>query len=650
MNTRSTQKRYKDVIYEERWKKSQDHFDCFSTLIKIELDDELKQVEDRWKNWSKQKIVKAGVALFDLKGRSSGRFFGDSILVFENRNGSHLPFHRFGHGDMVIISRARPWAEKIVEGVVLDRNNSRIRIVVKDKPSDLRKGGWRIDKGANRVAHDRMHEALISFHSTEGDGGTVLRDLLLCQPHDIQASAQRPPEIRGQKLRPLSLEGMVLDDSQVSAIETAVNQRFSIIQGPPGTGKTHTAVHLLKGLIDMGRGPILATAESNVAVDNLLERLLNLGVRAVRFGKPVKVRENLREATLDAHVAAHPKQDEIDFIKEENDAIKSQLHDLKGKEKGLAHRDINKNFREIREIEQKIFDDVLSKSEVVCCTNIGAGHFTLSNRKFSIVLIDEATQATEPSSLVPIVKGARQLILVGDHKQLPPTVTSQSAESSGLSISLFDRMLKNGMTAHMLTKQYRMHPTIREFPSARFYDNRLEDGCSATERPPAAGFLWPDWDKPVAFVPVHGSEIHEDAGSSRSNMDEAAVVIQVVRDLLLPGDLKIEDIGIISPYAGQVRLLREMLGDDFHSLEVKTVDGYQGREKEIIILSTVRSNSEGKVGFLSNYRRLNVALTRAKRGLIVIGDDRTLRNDSTWDSWLSWVEDSKLMAWHILNS
>ena len=650
MNTRSTQKRYKDVIYEERWKKSQDHFDCFSTLIKIELDDELKQVEDRWKNWSKQKIVKAGVALFDLKGRSSGRFFGDSILVFENRNGSHLPFHRFGHGDMVIISRARPWAEKIVEGVVLDRNNSRIRIVVKDKPSDLRKGGWRIDKGANRVAHDRMHEALISFHSTEGDGGTVLRDLLLCQPHDIQASAQRPPEIRGQKLRPLSLEGMVLDDSQVSAIETAVNQRFSIIQGPPGTGKTHTAVHLLKGLIDMGRGPILATAESNVAVDNLLEGLLNLGVRAVRFGKPVKVRENLREATLDAHVTAHPKQDEINFIKEENDTIKSQLHDLKGKEKGLAHRDINKNFREIREIEQKIFDDVLSKSEVVCCTNIGAGHFTLNNRKFSIVLIDEATQATEPSSLVPIVKGARQLILVGDHKQLPPTVTSQSAESSGLSISLFDRMLKNGMTAHMLTKQYRMHPTIREFPSARFYDNRLEDGCSATERPPAAGFLWPDWDKPVAFVPVHGSEIHEDAGSSRSNMDEAAVVIQVVRDLLLPGDLKIEDIGIISPYAGQVRLLREMLGDDFHSLEIKTVDGYQGREKEIIILSTVRSNSEGKVGFLSNYRRLNVALTRAKRGLIVIGDDRTLRNDSTWDSWLSWVEDSKLMAWHILNS
>ena len=650
MNTRADTARAKDVKYEEKWKKSQNHFDCFSTLIKIELDDELKQVEDRWKNWSKQKIVKAGVALFDLKARTAGRFFGDPILVFENRNGMSLPFHRFGHGDMVVISRARPWAEKIVEGVVLDRNSSRIRIVAKDKPSDLRKGGWRLDKGANRVAHDRMHDALISFHSTEGDGGTVLRDLILCQPHDIQASAQRPPEIRGQKVRPLNLKGMTLDESQITAIERAVNQRLTIIQGPPGTGKTHTAVHLLKGLVEMGRGPILATAESNVAVDNLLEGLLNLGVKAVRFGRPVKVREHLREATLDAQVAIHPKQDEINFIREENDAIKSKLHDLKGKEKGLAHRDINKNYREIRDIEQRIFEDVLSKSEVVCTTNIGAGHFTLSNRKFPIILIDEATQATEPSSLVPIVKGARQLILVGDHKQLPPTVTSRTAESSGLNISLFDRLQKNGLKAHMLTTQYRMHPTIREFPSARFYENRLEDGCRAEDRPPVAGFLWPDWDKPVAFIPVHGSEIEEEAGSSRSNMDEAAVVLQVVKDLLLPGDLDVQDIGVISPYAGQVRLIREMLGEDLQSLEIKSVDGYQGREKEIIVLSTVRSNEDGVVGFLSNFRRLNVALTRARRGLIVIGDDRTLRNDSTWESWLDWVDESKLMAWHVVNS
>ena len=494
-----------------------------------------------------------------------------------------------------------------------------------------------------------MHEALISFHSTEGDGGTVLRDLLLCQPHDLETSAQRPPEIHGQKIRPVNLKGMQLDDSQKMAIETAVKQRLTMIQGPPGTGKTHTAVHLLRALIDMGRGPILACAESNVAVDNLLEGLLDLGVKAIRFGRPVKVRESLREATLDAKVSSHPKQDEISFIREETDGIRSRLQDLKGKDRGMAHKDINKNYREIRELEQRITDEVLASAEVLCTTNIGAGHFTIANRKFSIVLIDEATQATEPSSLVPIVKGARQLILVGDHKQLPPTVTSRTAEEGGLDIPLFERLLSNGIPAHMLTTQYRMHPTIREFPSARFYENLLEDGCTESDRPPVTGFLWPDWDKPVSFVPVHGSEIEEEVGSSRSNMDEAAIVVKIVNDLLAPGDLQPEDIGIISPYAGQVRLIKDMIGE-IEGLEIKSVDGYQGREKEIIVLSSVRSNEQGKVGFLSDFRRLNVALTRAKRGLIVVGDDRTLRNDPTWASWLDWVTESNLMAWHIVNS
>ena len=649
MSTRSEGRKSKLVQHEKKWLKSQDHFNCFTNLIKVELDDELNLVNERWKNWTKSRLVEAGLTLFDLRGRSSGRFFGDPILIFESRDGP-LPYHKFGHGDMVIISRARPWGEKIIEGVVMDTNKKRIRIIVTEKPSDLKKGGWRLDRGANRVAHDRMHEALISFHSTEGEGGTSLRDLLLCQPHDLEASASMRPDIHGQKPRPINLDDMELDDSQKEAIEKSVLQRLTLIQGPPGTGKTHTAVHLLKALTEMGRGPILACAESNVAVDNLLEGLLNIGVRAVRFGRPVKVRENLREATLDALSAKHPKQDEIAFIQEEMDGIRAKLNDLKGKERGLAHRDINKNYREIRDLESRIIDDVLSGAEVLCTTNIGAGHFTLESRKFPIVLIDEATQASEPSSLVPIVKGARQLILVGDHRQLPPTVISRTAEDGGLNIPLFERLIENGIPSHMLTTQYRMHSTIREFPSARFYENRLEDGCSDSDRPPATGFLWPDWSKPVAFIPVHGSEISDNTSSSKSNMDEAAMVVKVVNDLLAAMDLNPEDIGVISPYSGQVRLIRQLFDGSIEGLEIKSVDGYQGREKEIIVLSTVRSNEDGVVGFLSDYRRLNVALTRAKRGLIVIGDDRTLRNNPTWSSWLEWIGESNLMAWHVVNS
>ena len=653
-NTRSSKSSSKMIEHESKWQRSQDHFECFTKLIEIELEDELSQVQKRWKEWSKQRMVMAGLALFDLMAKTSGRFFGEPIISFESRSGTQLPFHRFGHGDMVIISRARPWGEKVVEGVVLDRNKKRIRVVVKEKPSDLKKGSWRLDRGANRVAHDRMHDALVSFHSTEGDGGTVLRDLLLCQPHDMSASAERPPEIRGEKRHPVNLDSMTLDDSQKVAIENALSRRLSLIQGPPGTGKTHTAVHLLKAMTIRGRGPILACAESNVAVDNLLEGLLDLGVNAVRFGRPVKVREHLREATLDAKISVHPKQDEVAFIREENEMMQAKIKDLKGKERGLAHRDINRNYKEIRELENRIIDEVIGEAEVLCTTNIGAGHFTLSNRRFPVILIDEATQASEPSSLVPIVKGCKQLILVGDHKQLPPTIISLAAEEGGLGIPLFERLLQNGLSAHMLTTQYRMHPSIREFPSARFYDNKLEDGCEPGERPTPAGFLWPDWDRPVAFVPVHGAEIQDETSSSRSNMDEAAAVINILQELLATGDLLPEDVGVISPYSGQVKLIRDLVeeygGEDiFKGLEVKTVDGYQGREKEVIILSTVRANENGNIGFLSDKRRLNVALTRARRGLIIIGDDRTLRHDKTWSGWLDWINEMGLMAWHIRN-
>jgi len=428
-----------------------------------------------------------------------------------------------------------------------------------------------------------------------------------------------------------------------------------LIQGPPGTGKTHTAIRLLTAFVRMGRGPILATAESNVAVDNLLEGLLEMNVKAVRIGRPVKVREHLREATLDARIEQHPMQEELRFIREQNDELRRNLTGLKGKEKGLAHRDVNRNFKEIRQIEGNMISAVLDEAEVICATTIGVGHNLLGDRKFPVVLMDEATQASEPSALVPITRGCRQLILVGDHKQLPPTVISQVAEDGGLGRSLFERLIECGLEAHMLTTQYRMHPTIREYPSARFYDGRLEDGCSSEERPPAAGFLWPDWDHPVAFVPVDGSEIIEEESSSKSNLDEAAKVLSIVNDLLSAGDLTPADIGVITPYNGQVRLLVDLFdqaggreeNEPYAGLEIKSVDGYQGREKEVIVFSAVRANDDGNIGFLKDRRRLNVALTRAKRGLIVLGNLKTLRHDGTWRAWLDWAEERNLMAWHI---
>jgi regulator of nonsense transcripts 1 len=293
-------------------------------------------------------------------------------------------------------------------------------------------------------------------------------------------------------------------------------------------------------------------------------------------------------------------------------------------------------------------DDILDRAQVLCCTCIGSGHELLDGRRFSRVLIDEATQATEPATLVPLVRGARQVVLVGDHRQLPPTVISQRAERGGLGRSLFERLVEMGIEPHLLRIQYRMHPSISLFPNQQFYEGRLEDGVEASQRPAPRGMLWPDWDTPMAFLPVQEGEVRSPDGNSKENPAEASWVSRILEQLLDGGELEMSDIGIITPYAGQVRAIRDSIQERLESVEVRTVDGYQGREKEVIIFSCVRSNSEGNVGFLADSRRLNVALTRAKRGLIVIGDPETLRHDTEWGAWMDHMRSRNLEAWHLL--
>ena len=642
-----------------KWIRGNDHLEHYTNLISIELEDELKQVEERWKKWSKSKLKDAGVALFGLEGRKNGTLFGERILSFKPSTGPNLPWHKFGHGDIVIISRKRPWDEKVYEGVVLDRNNRRIRVVVSDAPSGLRQGTWRLDRGANKVAHDRMKSSLLSLHSTEGKGGTLLRDLIMASVHDVENAASVIPELGPlkKKMKHINLTNLNLNDSQQEAVNAAIQRKITLIQGPPGTGKTHTAIELLTWWVNKKVGPILVTADSNVAVDNLLGGLLDNGIKAVRIGQPVKVREELRDSTLAAKMDEHPLSEDIKAIISENKSIQRKMASAKGKEKGLAHRDISRNWKDVRMLEQKMMDEIIKDADIVCATCIGSGHRILESYSFPIVLIDEATQAIEPSTLVPIVKGCRQLVMLGDHHQLPPTVISQKAEEMGLVRSMFQRLIDAGIEPFMLRTQYRMHPIISEFPSARFYENKLKNGVASEERLAPAGFLWPNWDKPVAFVPIEGKEMTDAEGASKSNKDEAAALVEVVKSLLEAGELGTVDIGVITPYNGQVRLISDIFeqigGRDengkYKGLEIKSVDGYQGREKEVIVFSTVRANDSQEIGFLSDWRRLNVAITRAKRGLIILGNISTLRNDKNWSAWMDWIDEGGMMAWHMSN-
>ncbi len=634
-------------------RKSQDYHAKFIDAIQIELQDEMSQVENRLKTWNKKRLLAHGVSLFQLKARSAGWMYGQRLLRLTIDGGGPLPSHRFKHGDIVLLSRSDPLGKDAIEAVVAKRSRTAIRLAMNELPKGHRQGHWRLDRGANRIAHDRMRDALNSFLSDENS--TDLSSILLGQVRDIEDAAKTPHRIKGifsEKNRNLTQ----LNDVQNEAVAKAMEQRLTLIQGPPGTGKTHTAVRILQGWVKNSNAPILAVAESNIAVDNLLEGLLTLGINAVRLGQPVKVRESLREATIDAKMENHRLRKDLDVILNLNEDLSRKIPGMKGKDKGLAHRDLKKGWKDARKIEQQMKDDILDNADVICATCIGSGHQLLDGRRFPRILIDEATQATEPATLVPIVRGCKQLVLVGDHKQLPPTVISSRAEEMGLNISLFERLIELGINSTMLLKQYRMHPCIADFPSRQSYQGLLSNGVSQQERPAPIGLIWPDFENPVAFLPVDGGEIVSPDGHSKANPTEAGWVLKMVDSILQGGDISPNDIGIITPYNGQVRVIHDLMetsggmekGGKWNGVEVRSVDGYQGREKEVIILSAVRSNPDGNVGFLDDSRRLNVALTRAKRGLVVIGDPKTLRNQRDWDFWLTWAEEKNLIAWHLL--
>ena len=416
-----------------------------------------------------------------------------------------------------------------------------------------------------------------------------------------------------------AMEG--LNASQQLAVEGAISNRLTLVQGPPGTGKTMVAIRILKHWARLASAnaqkgenpaPILATSDSNIAVDNLVEGCAAVGLRVVRLGRPEAIRPELLRYCIDRPTSSR-----------DNGSQQSYGNSMP-------------NFKERAK--------QLKNAQIICCTCIGSGGDILDALgPLERVLVDEATQATEPAVLVPLLRGCRQLVLVGDHCQLPPTVLSTKAEEEGHGVPLFSRMVACGVPPFMLDTQYRMHPCIAVFPSDLFYGGLLRNGVSSPERRPLAGFPWPREEFPVAFMPVQGIEM--DDGVSKYNQSEAEAACHAVQMLLEGGQCSVSDIAVCTPYAAQARLIRRMVrGLQQHTgppfIEVSSVDGFQGREKEAVVFSAVRSNDYGAIGFTSDWRRVNVSFTRARRALIVIGNDLTLRrgDPDTWGPWLAWAD------------
>jgi ATP-dependent RNA/DNA helicase IGHMBP2 len=418
----------------------------------------------------------------------------------------------------------------------------------------------------------------------------------------------------------------------------------AIIHGPPGTGKTTTLVELIRQITRKGQ-TVLAVASSNLAVDNLLERLIDAGENAIRLGHPARVTPALREHTLDLLVENHPDVKIADKLTRDAYALRDQSGKwTRAKPERGAKQSMREEakdmLREARQIEDQVTAMILGKARVVCSTVTGLDRDRLGGKTFDWCIMDEASQTTEPAAWIPL-QFANRIVFAGDHQQLPPTVLSPEAVRGGFNISLMQRLLEDNAPRKMLNVQYRMHQDIMSFSSEVFYDGNLQaDQAVRTallaDLPQVAST--PLTTTPIHFIDTAGASYDEEPepdGESRMNPQEAELVIKKVNNLLESG-VSAEKISVISPYSAQVKLLRELIKEP--AIEIDSVDGFQGREKEVVIVSLVRSNREGEVGFLADTRRMNVALTRAKRKLIVIGDSATITNHPFYEKMVKYFE------------
>lgn len=622
------------------------HFDNLHRWLDMEGDAERERLAERRRTRSSATAERSGETLLDMVIRNHTTGLGGRYLLTlaKRRSPDRLPWHRFKAGSPVLLSEDGDGDGDSVQGVVSGRRSDTIEVAVDDWPSGDR---FRLDLSPDEVTRKRQASALEVAKNASGRLGQ-LRDIFL---------GDRDPSFRENMPTPQHLSER-MNPSQRDAIRHALSANdLAIIHGPPGTGKTTTVVEVIRQLIARGER-VLACAPSNTGVDNLLERLLATGEPAVRLGHPARVSEDLREHSLDALVEQHEVMVLVKQMMREAEQIERKAEKYTRAKPAPGQRwQQRQEARELRKqarlLEKQAVSHILKDARVVCATTT-FDDSVLDDLRFDVLVIDEACQSVEPGCWVPL-RRADRVILAGDHLQLPPTILSKSAAREGFAVSLMERLVNHfgDLVTRQLTVQYRMNEAIMGFSSQQFYDNSLIADDSVRQHVlsdlPRIKSDRAD-DVPVTFIDTAGTgwieEIEPD-GLSKLNPQEGRLVLQQVNALCDAG-LPPGDIAVIAPYAAQVRWLRQNAVYD--QLEVDTVDGFQGREKEAVVISLVRSNSIGEIGFLADARRMNVALTRAKRKLILVGDSSTLASDEFFQTLLGWMEENARYqsAWEFI--
>ncbi|EAY00142.1 putative regulator of nonsense transcripts, putative [Trichomonas vaginalis G3] len=439
-----------------------------------------------------------------------------------------------------------------------------------------------------------------------------------------------------------------LNRSQGKAVEAALSQRFTYIQGPPGTGKTTSITAIVKSFVDGGIFPVLIVGHSNVTADFGCLALSNIGLKVGRV-LSLEIEDAIQAAKLNEIDSEYnfiiPGYERSKFSTFQK--AKKQYIEKYGTEPDLAS---SKSYRKFKKIEQRIIADC----QVICVTSSTSGSVRVEGN-FRAIIFDEAGQCLDPDFLISMKHNPERLVLVGDTFQLGPTIQNNAVRNAGFGVNLMKKLVKLGLIPNILTYQYRMHPSILEFPSKTFYKNLVKSGISAEQRIykfSKPNFKFPNPQIPLMFWDVEGKEQSDGDGKSYWCLSQCNAVSQVL-DALFNSGVPANSIGIITPYNGQNDYLMDNLdyicescsAEYIKNVEIATVDGFQGREKDFIIFNLVRSNENYQIGFLSDIERLNVSITRAKYGLIVIGHSRTFSKTKLFCDWFNFfIENNCFMA------
>ena len=617
----------------------QAHLRRLIDLIEVERKAEAQRAVELSRRLSASEAERAGHALVDLVLVDEEAGLGGRYLVtLAKRARGKLPWTRLGVGSPVVLTAAGD--ERIAaRGVVYDRRDETIAVAIAQLPDDAEDVDlWRLDLSGDEISSQRQRAALERAMRARGDRLAQLRDVLLgsADPAFEELLAAESPLDAG------------LNAAQQSTVEFALSASdVALVHGPPGTGKTTTIVELIRRAVRRGE-KVLACGPSNMAVDNLFERLLAHGERAVRLGHPARVMPELRAHTLDLLVEKHNDvRVARKLVKDALALFRKASRTTRARPEPGARREMRAEAKALladaRRLEAQAVEHILDTAEILCATTTGLDDNVLGGRRFDLVVIDEACQSTEPGCWIAINR-AQRVVLAGDHRQLPPTVLSAEAQRQGYAVSLFERLAdaQGERVLKRLDTQYRMHAAIMDFSSLEFYEAELAAHASVAghrlcDLPGVQAC--PITESPLEFIDTAGAGYEEELepdGQSRLNRREAELVVHKVRAMLDAG-VRATQIGVITPYAAQARLLREKLPID--ELEIDTVDGSQGREKEAIVISLVRSNDSGEIGFLSDLRRTNVAMTRARRKLRMIGDSATLSADPFYARLIEYFEE-----------